>query len=104
MPRIGIRLIFQIQQFGRLLEYCKRYRGNVCLSCWKHSSAFTSGIKLKYENTAGETHQNRTCFPQQPCSLRQPGPARQLIGVQLFSIDPSVFSDALARNVMLFHY
>lgn len=33
--------------------------------------------------------QNRTCFPWEPCSLRQPRPAQQLIGVQLFGIDPS---------------
>jgi len=31
-------------------------------------------------------------------------PAWQSIGVQLFHIDLSVFSDALAWNVMLFHY
>lgn len=68
------------------------------------SPAITDGIELKHENTAGEFYLNRTCFSSEPCSLRQPQPAQRPIGVQLFSIDPSVFSDALARNVMLFHY
>lgn len=102
MPHIGIGLIFQILQFSSVLKHCKYYLGD---QTWSRLLRF-----LESEKTTHQQQQKQSTVGEFPrFSIRDllseaASAMQQLVGVQLFCIDPSVFSDALARNVMLFHY
>lgn len=114
MLHTGITLIIQIVQFGEL-KWIIPSRSNSRVLWFPEQEMLklygfifnwpfmTSGIDLKYVKR-GEFHLNNACFSFKCHSLKQPSLEQQPFGVQLFTIDPSVFSDALARNVMLFHY
>lgn len=57
-------------------------------------SSRTKTLQVNFTKAERVSHESSLRWPRR----------QQRVGAQLFIIDPSLFSDALARNVMLFHY